>query len=347
MINMKLLTANQAAEALSVSKATLYAYVSRGLLQSVEGPDRSRRYLWDDIERLRLRKVRPKEAATSALYGGMAALESGICTLAGGRCLYRGEDAVELSRSLTAAQMAAFLWTGDRHYPLAEGGPGEVWTGDFLHGALDWLNRQMERDLSGWDPSPEGMMRTGWKIYCQLRAQLPTHHAGLEQALMLCADHELNASTLAARVAASTGANLYAIVSAALCVLSGPRHGGACAQVEALVEEAARYATPYEALAQRLRRGEAIPGFGHPLYPQGDPRARELLQGRPSMQPWIEAGQSLLGAYPSLDFALVALGLPRGGGFACFATGRCLGWVAHALEQSRDPRMIRPRATLP
>ena len=67
MINMKLLTANQAAEALSVSKATLYAYVSRGLLQSVEGPDRSRRYLWDDIERLRMRKVRPKEDRKSVV----------------------------------------------------------------------------------------------------------------------------------------------------------------------------------------------------------------------------------------------------------------------------------------
>jgi citrate synthase len=339
---MKLLTSAQAAEALHISKATLYAYVSRGLIESVEGPERSRRYRWEDVERLRLRKVRPKEAAETALYWGLPSLESDISSIEGGVLRYRGHDAVSLARQARVEEVAALLWTGDRNHPLKTS-TGRGWNGPFLSGALSWLAAQLEEDWSSWDLSPDGVRRTGWRIFQAFREQLPVHPL-LEQALILCADHELNASTFAARVTASTGANPYAVVSAALAALSGPRHGGACAQVEALFSEAAT-SNPRRAIGERLRRGDRVTGFGHPLYSGGDPRARALLEELPEAGPWIEAGQQLLGAYPSLDLALVALRLPPGGAFQVFASGRCLGWIAHALEQYADGRMIRPRAT--
>ena len=100
----------------------------------------------------------------------------------------------------------------------------------------------------------------------------------LRCALILCADHELNTSTFAARVAASTGADLYACLSAAVAAFSGPLHGGASEQVEWLVREAGSPAGAITAVAERMRRGELLPGFGHPLYPGGDPRVPPLLQ---------------------------------------------------------------------
>jgi citrate synthase len=111
-------------------------------------------------------------------------------------------------------------------------------------------------------------------------------------------------------------------------------------------------------LADRLRRGEEIPGFGHPLYPEGDPRGRLLLELAAAHRPrsrevgqalaLAEAALALLGERPTLDFGLVALAralqLPAGAPLALFAVGRTTGWIAHALEQYADPRLIRPRA---
>ncbi len=181
----------------------------------------------------------------------------------------------------------------------------------------------------------------------------------LDIALVLSADHELNASTFAVRVAASTGADLYACVSAGLAALSGPRHGGACDRVEALVAETARPARAREVVRDRSRRGESVPGFGHPLYPRGDPRAGVLLAEARRRAPrapqalktlWAlmsamsEAGQQA----PTLDAGLVALslalGLPEGSAAGLFAVGRSAGWVAHALEQRAAGFLLRPRA---
>lgn len=181
----------------------------------------------------------------------------------------------------------------------------------------------------------------------------------LDIALVLSADHELNASTFAVRVAASTGADLYACVSAGLAALSGPRHGGACDRVEALVAETARPARARDVVRDRSRRGESVPGFGHPLYPQGDPRAGVLLTEARRRAPrlpqalrtlWAlvaamsEAGQPA----PTLDAALVALslalGLPEGSAAGLFAVGRSAGWIAHALEQRAAGFLLRPRA---
>jgi len=174
----------------------------------------------------------------------------------------------------------------------------------------------------------------------------------IRRALVLCADHELNASAFAVRVVASTGAALPACLLAGLAALSGPLHGGMTERVAALLAEPGMKADPAGALAARLDRGERLPGFGHRLYPAGDPRATALLAALdpgPWWQSVFAAAEELTGLRPNIDAALVALErtlrLPEGAALAIFATGRTAGWIAHALEQRQDGRLIRPRAS--
>lgn len=336
------MTAAEAAAFLGVSKATLYAYVSRGLLRSVPGKDRSRLYARSEVEALKMRAQPPRQAVRDALYWGLPSLRSEVSSIHGGELRYRGALATELAASCSAVQVAARLWSCDPATLDAQA-PAERIASPFLESALHWLSFGLEHDPGGWDRTASGMARTGWRAFSVWRASLPAHPL-LETALILCADHELNPSTFAARVAASTGANLYAVLLAALATLSGPRHGGACAAAEALVAEAHALGSARAAMLQRLRRGDAIPGFGHRLYPDGDPRARALLNQIPGAEEWVTAGADLLSTYPAVDLALVLLGLPPGAAFQIFATGRCLGWVAHAMEQAQDGRPIRPRA---
>jgi len=180
----------------------------------------------------------------------------------------------------------------------------------------------------------------------------------LRQVLILSADHELNTSTFAARVAASTGADLYACLSAAVGAFSGPLHGGASEQVKWLVREAGSPDGVGAAVSERLRRGEKLPGFGHPLYRAGDPRVAPLmalaLTHKPRA-PRVRTVVALINAMAqanrpkaNVDVALAAvcgaLELPIGMGPAMFAIGRSAGWIAHVLEQQRTRAVLRPRA---
>lgn len=182
--------------------------------------------------------------------------------------------------------------------------------------------------------------------------------AAMNEALIVIADHELNASTFAARVAASAGASTTAAVSAALAALSGPLHGAATARVEALVAEVDRPERAAAVVAARIDRGDSVPGFGHPLYPKGDPRGTRLLDlaGRlGARQRSVRVLSSVVAAMdlvsreaPTVDVGLVALagalGLRRGAPLAIFAAGRVAGWIAHVLEQKEAGFMLRPRA---
>jgi citrate synthase len=175
----------------------------------------------------------------------------------------------------------------------------------------------------------------------------------LETALILCADHELNASSFTVRCIASTGASLHACVLGGLAALSGPLHGGMTLRVENLWNEVERASNPTAILRSRLESGEHLPGFGHPLYPDGDIRATAILnrlRGRgPRWRLLVQSVEQLAGLKPSIDFALVALRrhleLPHGSAFGIFALGRSIGWIAHALEQREVGTLIRPRAS--
>jgi len=180
----------------------------------------------------------------------------------------------------------------------------------------------------------------------------------LRSALILCADHELNVSSFTARCVASAGADPYAVVIAGLAALGGTRHGGIGARVDAMLDSLRHTRDLRGALTERLRRGEPLYGFGHPLYRTGDPRAKallDLLHDRYAtsaelafVTTVIEAAGAVLRESPNIDFALAAtarvLRLPSGSALTLFALGRTIGWIGHAIEQYATGQLIRPRA---
>ncbi|MGH7813406.1 MAG: citrate/2-methylcitrate synthase [Candidatus Binataceae bacterium] len=181
----------------------------------------------------------------------------------------------------------------------------------------------------------------------------------MNRILAACAEHELNASTFAARVVASTGADLFASTLAALCSLSGPIHGGACGRIGAMFAELEAGARLDECLGAFSRERQLPPGFGHAIYPGGDPRAvllrdvAESISRRRGARLFTLARKAEEAVWkrerlrPNLDFYLtvcaLAMGFPRALPAAIFAIGRAAGWIAHALEQYADNRLIRPR----
>jgi citrate synthase len=201
------------------------------------------------------------------------------------------------------------------------------------------------------NPAIDRMLARAWKLK-QADSDL------LRAALILSADHELNVSAFTARCVASSGSNPYAVVIAGLAALEGIRHGGATIRVETMVGSLLHESRVRSTLAERLRRGERIDGFGHPLYGNGDPRAAALLamlrerypksRKRDFISKLAETGASLTREQPNLDFALAALScvleLPQGSGITLFALGRTIGWIGHAIEQYELGQMIRPRA---
>ncbi len=380
------LDAKDATRLLGVSRATFYAYVSRGSVRSeaVPGTSRERRYAREDIEHLRLRaeeRRNPEKAATHALRWGVPILESGITLIANGRLYYRGHDAAELARTRSFEEVAALIWTGSFETELFDT-PLHVVGGEraedlpILSRAQSVLPLVAARDPLAFELHPRGVAQTGWRIVnlltsvaAESRELEPTVEETLARAwapnakkapeliraaLILCADHELNVSAFTARCVASAGSNPYAVVVAGIAALEGAKHGGATERVEELFDTMSRARDPKKALSDRLRRGDGIDGFGHEMYPDGDPRAALLLSMLPKskeltlIRKFAEAAKSVIGEQPNLDFALVAvaraLNLPRAAALALFAIGRTIGWIAHANEQYQQGTMIRPRA---
>ncbi|MNS52160.1 Citrate synthase 2 [compost metagenome] len=389
------MSAQEAADALGVSVATLYAYVSRGLVRSeAEGRSRARRYRREDVEALLTRKEQrkePEKVAETALNWGAPVLESSLSLIRDGRLYYRGREAVGLARAWSFERLAAFLWTGDAEAAVFEPPtPAFSVRARAVLGLVEdlpiverfevMLPVLAAEDWAAYDTRPTAVAQTGARLVAHLTtmasgSEAPTGSvaaslaaawapdqpgaaAALDAALILAADHELNVSAFTARCVASAGSTPYAVVTAGLAALRGPKHGGHCDRVEALFAEAGSPRMAAATLAGRLRRGEAVPGFGQPLYPQGDPRGAALLALAAEVAPGsgavalatalAEAARSLLHEHPTIDFGLVALaralGLPPGAPIAIFALGRSVGWIAHAIEQYQADRLIRPRA---
>ncbi|MBD9580372.1 citrate synthase family protein [Delftia sp. DLF01] len=380
------LNSTEATALLGVSRATLYAYVSRGLLHAhAADTPRESRYLREEVEQLARQRGqgrKPREVAQAALNWGLPVLESSITLIEQGRLYYRGEDAVDWARAHTLEETAALLWQYPADAAFAahavEAAPvlpdlQQRMAGQPCENTLLALFTVASDDAAtaAWQQSPERLAagcgallrllaacllgtapdKTPIHLQCAQAWALDAQGADLvRMALVLCADHELNASGFTARCVASTGASLRAAVVGGLAALTGGRHGGTTARVEALWDELGEAQAPAR-LRQRLARGETLPGFGHHLYPEGDVRAALLLEMLPRQGPAAAlAGEvmALTGLAPSVDFALVALRrhlqLPAGSAFGLFALGRCAGWLAQALEQRATRQIIRPRA---
>jgi citrate synthase len=416
------LTAAEAARRLGVKPATLYAYVSRGVLSRVRAPDgRASLFGAEEVERL-ARRGRPRRPA------GVADIivESAITEITGDSLRFRGLDVTRLAVSRTFEEVAELLWTGEfrsarepwraRPAALAAGRaaqaalPAGTLPLERLQvivpamAATDPLRLQLDRSaviaagrniiagmvdcLPGEALSPPGgdppvTPRTGglpappyppgasaadesiagrlWSRLCAGNGQgrpVPGLMRALSAALVLLADHELAASTLAARAAASVRADPYAVVGTGLGAMSGALHGGASLGAETLMAAARGPDDVPRVVAELLRRGEKIPGFGHFVYRGGDPRAILLLDLIRRAAPksgqlavadavFAEVKQKSL-PEPNIDFAIAALvrvaGMVRGAGEAIFAVARTAGWIAHALEAYSGPGPLRPRA---
>ncbi|MBL8255844.1 MAG: citrate synthase family protein [Pseudoxanthomonas mexicana] len=391
-----LLTARETCHLLGISQATLYAYVSRGLLESRPGKDhRSRLYLLQDVERLAQRKQVGRGAARGAaqsLDRGLPVLETRISLIRPDGPYYRGRSAIVMvHEGATLEDVARQLWDSGTDDPFAAASLTQ-WPTVVAPLAGDASLPPLERAMAAI-PLLALDVRHSFSFAPRMRheiaAGLLRHNAALlvarppsdapvhrvlaqawhpdddgfaelvRAALVVCADHELNVSAFAARVVASTGAHLHATVCSGLAALSGPRHGGATARAYALIGDASEARSPRAFIAQRWQRGDDLPGFGHALYPEGDPRGAELLlrarerhagtREMAALETLIVATEEISGLRPNIDFMLAAIchlnRLPATPALVMFAAGRLAGWLAHALEQQAQGRLIRPRAS--
>jgi citrate synthase len=362
----------------------------------VQDGARARRYHAEDVRRLQERKELrrdPARAAAEALHWGSPVLESSITLPDTHTFYYRGHDALELARDRSVEEVAALIWAGDLAAgstlftsatgPLPPRCAAVAWKCEGLEIADRFavvLPLAAADDPSAYDLRPGAVPHTGARIL-----QLLTTIAVGEQraadgiaealahgwtpgssdarglfsaALVLCADQELNVTSFAARCVASAAASPYAVVSAGLAALGGAKHAGRGARIQALLREVGTPDRARAVVTERLRRGEPVPGFGHALFPEGDPRGRVLLELTALARPGNEAialslavvasAWELLHERPDVEFGLVtlaeALHLPPGGANALFALSRTIGWIGHAMEEYQVDRMIRPRA---
>jgi citrate synthase len=220
--------------------------------------------------------------------------------------------------------------------------------------------------ISGGSIAPDPALGHAANFLYMLTGQRPTTRAtrAFDIALILHADHELNASTFAGRVTAATLSDIYSAAVAAIGALKGPLHGGANAAVMRLLLEIGEDASNEQidqAIKSKLNKKEKIPGFGHRVYRTEDPRATHLRQmsrelGEESGHPgWFKVSErieALVKAEKNLnanvDFysasTYYALGIPIDLFVPIFAVSRISGWTAHILEQYGNNRLIRPRA---
>ncbi|GAA2611349.1 citrate synthase family protein [Paractinoplanes durhamensis] len=389
------LTTEQVADRLGVKPATVYAYVSRGMLPSRRNAEgKGSLFEKPDVDAFVASRRRPTTPG----------IQTGITLIKDGSLFYRGRDACVLARTASYEAVATLLWTGDLEHADLVPNPDLQNLAAQVIQPLPAVARTTDRlrvivaaaaaaDPLRFDTTPAAVVATGRTMLATMVAVLRRARtleevhgtpfvrlrddqaarpekglAGmlwhrlspddadydlLNAALILLADHDLAASTLAARVAASTRAHPYAVVSAGLAALDGPLHGAASGLAYAMLADAINTDDPVGTITSRQRSGGAVPGFGHPLYPDGDPRATTLMEMigegpvKETAERMIDAMRTRAGVHPNIDFTLAVLalthGMPADAGETIFAVGRTAGWLAHALEEYEDrPSRFRP-----
>ncbi|MDB5895053.1 MAG: citrate synthase [Rhodoferax sp.] len=365
---------NEACAQLGVRPQTVYAYVSRGKLEVAPDPVDTRRSLYraEDVAGLARRKQAGRKhetVAANTLFGTEPSIPTALCGFFRGRPFYRGQDAVQLAAAATLEEAAQCLWAASQAVdfgcatPAARGfKPGRVAAftvlgglaavGHSTRGRLTRVLHQEGQRLVGRLANAFGAQPGDAPLHLRFAQgwqQAPKVAEQLRTAMVLLADHELTSSAFAARIAASTGASLSACLLAGLGTLSGPLHGDASGRVQALFDEVERVGED-QVLAHHLSTGQPLAGFGHHIYPDGDPRAAALLalfEPPRVIARFIEKATQLTGLQPNIDVALAAMvahhRLPADAAFALFATARSVGLLAHGLEQLGTAQVIRPR----
>lgn len=373
----KWLTRAEALRALGVRVQTLYAYASRGKIAVSRDPGNPRRSLYssEDIAAMiarRERGRRPEAIAAGTIWLGEPIIATAISTIHAGRLYYRGRDAIKLAETATLEDVAAVLWNApavprfraDRqaasarlsmrsraYAAVAEAAA----TGAPTLGRASSVLGEEAATLMGRLASAFGAVPGQLPVHVRLARGWRLERTSVDvirRALVLLADQELTNSVFAARVTASTGASLAACMLAGIASAAGPLHGGATVRVQGLLKEIERTSAD-EVIQRHLASGWPIPGFGHYMYSDGDPRASKLLEAfepRPRLKQMIAKVSASTGLAPTIDLALAALAdrykLPDDAPFALFAIGRSVGWLAHSIEQviTNPGTMIRPRA---
>jgi citrate synthase len=423
--------AAEAAQRLGIKQASLYAYVSRGVLsRRREADGRASKFDAGEVDEL-ARKGRPRRVSGSSL--AELVIESALTEITSTTQRYRGHDATDLALRRSFEDVAMLLWTGSlpaqvSDSPMTQDSSDWQATAEALaagraaQAALPAGTLPLERlqvivpALAATDQfrlhlDLPAVVQAGKALVAGMTGALPEARAAVDEsalslggaastaagtssagiagtapadvgvaarlapklcagpvpsgllrvlnaALVLVADHELAASTLAARVAASMRADPYAVVATGLGAMGGALHGGAALGAELMLSSASSPADAPRVVGDLLRRGERLPGFGHFVYKDGDPRANLLLGLISEFAP--DAPQLAIASAvtdearrralpePNIEFALAVLagvaGMIRGSGEAIFATGRTAGWLAHALEEYERNIPIRPRS---
>ncbi len=385
------ITTADAAARLGVKPETLYAYVSRGVIDRQRHPGGASTFDLRDVERL-ARSSRRGRSLPALVF------PSALTLIADGRLSFRGVDAVGAATAHRFEEVAEWLWLGE--WPDATSWPFD---GDALDRVLAAQQPLSPRCLpldrfriiaavaaaegSRHDTAVESVVpaarhllrllahglpradrraarrvepaRTMAEVLWTRLTRLPRTPARidlLDTALGLLADHELASSTLAVRMAAMVRADVHEVIGAGLNVIGGTRHGGASLVLETTLRDAARLGVA-PALDGRLDGDGGHRGFGHALYPDGDPRAAALLRDLDRLDPpgdRLATVRAVLDSAaarglppPNVDTALAAVtfcsDMPPGSGEAIFALARSAGWVAHAIEQFDQPTFMRAR----
>lgn len=308
------LTAEQAAARLGVKVDTIYAYVSRGALQSQRRPgSRSSFFDPEEVEAL-ARRGRPRRSTRPTALD--LVIESRLTSFGDHRVLYRGRDVAELAESMTFEEVAEWLWTGEDPDPCAQWEPVMLDLPDIADPRLRLQCAVViasANDARRADLTPSSVVAAGRSLIATMADSVPSWHtqpgtasrdcqdpcgpstiaerlwsrlapegpsatqlALINAALVVTADHELVPSTLAARIAASVRADPYAVVLAGLGTLAGILHGRTNRLAYELLESATTHG-PGPALERSLELHGLYPGFGHYEFPRGDPRADLLI----------------------------------------------------------------------
>jgi citrate synthase len=383
------LSAREASAELAISPATLYAYVSRGLIRSEPSSDsRSRRYRAEDVRSLKERRTPSLDPrGLRSFDADLPVMDSAIATITAEGPIYRGVSCIELAQADTLEHAATLLWDvtdvdpfSDDNCPHVSGEMRAVADAASHAAPIDRtiavLALAASADPGAFTRAPDGRAMVGGRIMRLVVATMlnakplpdPLHlqiarrwapndkRAAdlIRRALVLLADHELNASTFTVRCAASTGLNLFDSVIAGLVALKGPKHGGAGVLAAQLLKTLVDGEVA-PLVRERVALGERFAGFGHGVYKHGDPRARALLDAlahagaAPKLVKEIpDRIAEATGEFVNIDYALAVLlhvlGQVPGNELVLFAMARTVGWIAHACEQLQHGGLIRPRA---